>query len=230
MENRFGLKNIRFGSGRPGSVEISDSGRVTNPGRVDPINLFRFNNIIVCPEANTLNAIAEKKTQYNKLGNSYMQLSVLSTKTKLLSMSNGRRYKSNSWPKLQCHVQQTSCTNIFPILRGFFLCSSMASSSNTNDDFTVPLEEMDENLNLNGADGCLEYHEPLNPNSASGLPWSIVCRILTEKPMTVRFFQDAMAQAWMPGKCMTMKDLGNNCFLIQFYHERDFTRVMSNKP
>ncbi|KAK4380374.1 hypothetical protein RND71_002236 [Anisodus tanguticus] len=123
---------------------------------------------------------------------------------------------------------------IFPILRGFFLCSSMASSSKTNDDFIVPLEEMDENLNLNGADGCLEYHEPPNPNSAngsaSGLPWCIVCRILTEKPMTVRFFQDAMAQAWMPGKCMTMNDLGNNCILIRFYHERNFTRVVSNRP
>ncbi|KAK4344696.1 hypothetical protein RND71_034872 [Anisodus tanguticus] len=110
----------------------------------------------------------------------------------------------------------------------------MASSSNTNDDYTVPLEEMYANLNLNGADGCLEHHEPPNPNSAngyaSGFPWCIVCRILTEKPMTMRFFQDAMAQTWMPGECTTMKDLNNNCFLIQFYHERDFTRVMSDGP
>ncbi|KAK4363010.1 hypothetical protein RND71_018251 [Anisodus tanguticus] len=42
----------------------------------------------------------------------------------------------------------------------------------------------------------------------------IVCRILTENPVKMRFFQDAMAQAWMPGECMTMKDLGNNCFLV----------------
>lgn len=27
-----------------------------------------------------------------------------------------------------------------------------------------------------------------------------------------------------------MKDLGNNCFVIQFYHERDFTRIMSDGP
>ncbi|KAK4716561.1 hypothetical protein R3W88_014899 [Solanum pinnatisectum] len=43
----------------------------------------------------------------------------------------------------------------------------------------------------------------------------------------MRFFQDAMAQAWIQGEGMTMKYLGNNYFLIQLYHEGDFTHITS---
>ncbi|KAK6779631.1 hypothetical protein RDI58_021815 [Solanum bulbocastanum] len=57
-------------------------------------------------------------------------------------------------------------------------------------------------MNLNSADGCLKYHELQNTNyvnaSMNQLLWCVVCHIATDKPVTMRFFQDAMAQAWMP--------------------------------
>jgi len=62
------------------------------------------------------------------------------------------------------------------------------------------------------------------------LLWCVVFRILTNKLVTMRFFQDAMAQTWMQGEGMPIKDLGNNYFLIQLYHERDFTRITSDGP
>uniref|UniRef100_A0A2C9VXT9 DUF4283 domain-containing protein n=1 Tax=Manihot esculenta TaxID=3983 RepID=A0A2C9VXT9_MANES len=39
-----------------------------------------------------------------------------------------------------------------------------------------------------------------------------------------------MASVWHPVKGMIAKELGNNCYLIQFFHQMDLDRIMKHGP
>lgn len=57
-----------------------------------------------------------------------------------------------------------------------------------------------------------------------------VGRVVTERAIKFQYFQDTMAGVWRPGMGLTMRQLQTNRFLIRFYHEADFARVMDDGP
>ncbi|CAH9070062.1 unnamed protein product [Cuscuta epithymum] len=58
----------------------------------------------------------------------------------------------------------------------------------------------------------------------------LVGRILTDRPVKFTAFKETMANAWRPGKGVSMRDLGGQKFLVQFYHKYDLCRVLDDGP
>lgn len=58
----------------------------------------------------------------------------------------------------------------------------------------------------------------------------IVGRFITEDKVDFLAMQHTLAALWKPGKGVYMKELDNNLYLFQFYHELDVKRVMEGCP
>lgn len=58
----------------------------------------------------------------------------------------------------------------------------------------------------------------------------VVCRLLTNHNINFMAFKQTMASVWHPVKRMIAKELGNNCYLIQFFHQMDLDRIMKHGP
>ncbi|XP_030489697.2 uncharacterized protein LOC115706250 [Cannabis sativa] len=60
--------------------------------------------------------------------------------------------------------------------------------------------------------------------------WCLVGRFLTHRSIDFQAMQNKMAQLWQPGRGMYVKELENNLYLFQFYHEVDIERVKEGSP
>lgn len=96
------------------------------------------------------------------------------------------------------------------------------------------VQEVYRRLNIGTNDGVLTYNDPIQAqqqeDSEAGWQNCIVGRLLTEKVINFQIFQNMMACIWKPGKGMMVKELGNNCYLFQFFHELDVEKVIDGGP
>uniref|UniRef100_A0A803Q3T6 PHD finger protein ING n=1 Tax=Cannabis sativa TaxID=3483 RepID=A0A803Q3T6_CANSA len=60
--------------------------------------------------------------------------------------------------------------------------------------------------------------------------WCLVGRFLTNRLIDFDKMQNILASLWQPGMGMFVKQLDNNRFLFQFYHEVDIQRVIDGSP
>nr|GMD36157.1 uncharacterized protein LOC109167503 [Ipomoea batatas] len=60
--------------------------------------------------------------------------------------------------------------------------------------------------------------------------FTLVGRIMTEKIVKFTFMRDTMASVWRPRYGIAAKDLQNNTFLFQFFHELDMQRALEDGP
>ncbi|KAF4367881.1 hypothetical protein G4B88_021734 [Cannabis sativa] len=60
--------------------------------------------------------------------------------------------------------------------------------------------------------------------------WCLVGRFLNAGVIDVQAMQHIMAFLWKPGKGLYVKELEQNRFLFQFYHELDIKRVIGGSP
>ncbi|KAF4362960.1 hypothetical protein F8388_020476 [Cannabis sativa] len=103
----------------------------------------------------------------------------------------------------------------------------MASSSINVDN----IEEGWKNIQLEEEEAEETFYEENEENDeeddlAIDSRWCLVGRMLTGKVSDFRIFQNLMADLWKPGKGMYAKQLDQNRFLFQFYHELDIKRVI----
>nr|GMD50100.1 uncharacterized protein LOC109167503 [Ipomoea batatas] len=59
---------------------------------------------------------------------------------------------------------------------------------------------------------------------------ALVGRLITEKIVKFPFMRDTMASVWRHRMGVAAKDLSNNIFLFQFFHELDVLRVLNDGP
>nr|GLL37660.1 uncharacterized protein LOC112095587 [Ipomoea trifida] len=57
------------------------------------------------------------------------------------------------------------------------------------------------------------------------LRFIVVGRVVTDRPVRFTLFRDVMASVWRPARGVSVKDIGEDRFLFQFYHEMDVARV-----
>ncbi|XVF73184.1 hypothetical protein PTKIN_Ptkin12aG0180700 [Pterospermum kingtungense] len=55
-------------------------------------------------------------------------------------------------------------------------------------------------------------------------------RFLSDKPINFIAMRNRVADIWRPGRGVTIKNLGDNLFLFQFYHIIDLRRVLAGGP
>ncbi|XP_062112483.1 uncharacterized protein LOC133823643 [Humulus lupulus] len=60
--------------------------------------------------------------------------------------------------------------------------------------------------------------------------WCLVGRLLYERSTDYDSFRNVMASLWRPVKGMFVKELEQNRYLFQFFHELDVKRVMAGSP
>uniref|UniRef100_M1DG33 DUF4283 domain-containing protein n=1 Tax=Solanum tuberosum TaxID=4113 RepID=M1DG33_SOLTU len=103
----------------------------------------------------------------------------------------------------------------------------MVSSSRSNND-SILVEKMS-GLNLDDSDIELDYHgdeDVVDPEEKiANPPWCVVGRVVTDKFVNPNSLSDAMGKAWRPGEGMTVKELGNNVFVFQFFNQREHDRI-----
>ncbi|KAF4379184.1 hypothetical protein G4B88_010578 [Cannabis sativa] len=107
----------------------------------------------------------------------------------------------------------------------------MASSSSNVDN----IEEGWKNIQLEEEEAEETFYEENEERDeeddlAIDSKWCLVGRMLTGKVSDFRIFQNLMADLWKPGKGMYAKQLDQNRFLFQFYHELDIKRVIEGSP
>uniref|UniRef100_A0A803P795 Reverse transcriptase domain-containing protein n=1 Tax=Cannabis sativa TaxID=3483 RepID=A0A803P795_CANSA len=60
--------------------------------------------------------------------------------------------------------------------------------------------------------------------------WCVVGRFLTKRSLDFMAMQHKMASLWRPGRGMFVKELDENLYLFQFYHQIDVDRVVEGSP
>ncbi|XP_062089022.1 uncharacterized protein LOC133795584 [Humulus lupulus] len=91
---------------------------------------------------------------------------------------------------------------------------------------TINLAEEDEGgLDLQGNIAATEEVEP-------GFNWrlALIGRFIQTGSFDFPSMQQTLASIWRPGKGVFIKELDNNRFLFQFYHELDIKRVVEGSP
>lgn len=78
--------------------------------------------------------------------------------------------------------------------------------------------------------GGLNYADASDGLSEIDTNWCLVGRFLTDSPIDSQAMQHKMASLWRPGRGLYVKQLENNRFLFQFYHEMDIRRVIEGSP
>nr|GLL20147.1 uncharacterized protein LOC109173053 [Ipomoea trifida] len=91
---------------------------------------------------------------------------------------------------------------------------------------TVPSDTDLSDIDIGGLD--LGFDE--DQNSADDFRFTLVGRLITEKIIKFTFMRDTMATVWRPRKGVAAKELSNNTYLFQFFHELDMQRVLDNGP
>ncbi|KAL8476481.1 hypothetical protein ACS0TY_028954 [Phlomoides rotata] len=83
------------------------------------------------------------------------------------------------------------------------------------------LDEEDEELVL-----VPDSHE----STGLGIDLSMVGRFLTDQPINFGIMKSRMATLWKPKKCVSMKEIDEGRYIIQFYHNLDMKRVKEGAP
>ncbi|KAH0706107.1 hypothetical protein KY285_010634 [Solanum tuberosum] len=78
-------------------------------------------------------------------------------------------------------------------------------------------------LNLDDSEVELDYHGDgdvfdLGEKIANPL-WCVVDRVVTGKFVNPNSLSDAMGKAWRPREGLTVRELGNNAFVFQFFKQ-----------
>lgn len=60
--------------------------------------------------------------------------------------------------------------------------------------------------------------------------WCLVGKFLTGRNVDFQAMQQRMTSLWQPGRGIFVKELDNNMYLFQFYHEVDIKRVIEGSP
>ncbi|XP_019172069.1 PREDICTED: uncharacterized protein LOC109167503 [Ipomoea nil] len=95
-----------------------------------------------------------------------------------------------------------------------------------------PLEEAYAALDINAddeSDGLdLGFEEDVDPITDFSL--TLVGRLMTDKIVKFAFMRDTMAAVWRPRMGVAAKELINNTYLFQFFHDIDMQRVLEDGP
>lgn len=114
---------------------------------------------------------------------------------------------------------------IFLSLCSFHRCVIMAASSSRS------LEEVCAALTLaEEEEAGLEISDEELPVLRENHSFTLVGRLLTDKPIKFHIMKDTLAAAWRPGKGVCIKELSTNLFLFQFFHELDVSRIVEDSP
>lgn len=94
----------------------------------------------------------------------------------------------------------------------------------------IPVHEIEEAfaaIQIEEEEQCgLNYENTTEDLSEIDIRWCLVGRFLTYSPIDFQAMQHKMASLWRPGKGLYVKQLDNNRFIFQFYHEVDIRRVI----
>ncbi|XP_031092274.1 uncharacterized protein LOC115996968 [Ipomoea triloba] len=98
----------------------------------------------------------------------------------------------------------------------------------------APKDPNDISEDLEVAYAALELNddelEDFTLDQEEDLRFSLVGKLITDKTVKFPFMRDTMATVWRPGKGMAVKELTNNIFLFQFFHEIDVQRILNDGP
>ncbi|XP_062104125.1 uncharacterized protein LOC133815285 [Humulus lupulus] len=95
----------------------------------------------------------------------------------------------------------------------------------------VSLEDQYMNISLeNEEEEDLIYDQGVEDLSEVDARWCLVGRFLTDRCFDFQAMQHKMASLWRPGRGVYVKELEQNRYLFQFYHEVDISRVMEGSP
>lgn len=72
--------------------------------------------------------------------------------------------------------------------------------------------------------------EESTDESYDDFKYTLVGKLLTEKPVKFNFMRDTLAAVWRPGKGMSVKEISSNLFLFQLFHEVDMKRILEDGP
>lgn len=110
-------------------------------------------------------------------------------------------------------------------------CSSgprMAHPPMPNTQQTQPIDVLEfayAALELNEDEiGDHEFDQNMNINIM------LVGKLITDKLVKFAFMRDTLAAVWRPGRGVAVKDLGNNTFMFQFFHEIDLKHILEDGP
>ncbi|KAK6143873.1 hypothetical protein DH2020_024221 [Rehmannia glutinosa] len=79
-------------------------------------------------------------------------------------------------------------------------------------------------------EGGLVLEGPEIEQQGQEFQWCLVGRFLSDRIVNFQAMKNTLASIWRPVKGVSIKDLGPNLFLFQFFHELDISRVQSNGP
>lgn len=79
-------------------------------------------------------------------------------------------------------------------------------------------------------EGGMVFDENDVPEDAEELRWCLIGRFMTDTSLHFMSMHNTFAAVWKPVKGMFFRDLGQNCYLFQFFHEKDVLRVESGGP
>lgn len=72
--------------------------------------------------------------------------------------------------------------------------------------------------------------ETCDGNILPDLDLCLVGRFLTNQSYDFNIMRSRMTSIWKPGKGVLFKDIGSDCFLIQFFHSLELNRVVEGGP
>lgn len=68
------------------------------------------------------------------------------------------------------------------------------------------------------------------PEAVEEYCWCLVGTLLTEKTIHFHSMKNTLMALWKPVKGMLFRELGEHCYLFQFFHEKDVARVEKKGP
>lgn len=101
----------------------------------------------------------------------------------------------------------------------------MSNITRAMNDITLE-EEEDGGLAVDG----LESTEHIEPFTGFNAKVCLVGKFIAEGPLDFPTMQQTLAALWKPGKGVYIKELEENLFIFQFYHEIDIKRVIDGSP
>lgn len=68
------------------------------------------------------------------------------------------------------------------------------------------------------------------PSQNKAQQFILVGKLLTERSVKFNIMKETLAAVWRPGKGMSVREVEQNLFLFQFFHEKDMKRIMEDGP
>ncbi|KAL8103334.1 hypothetical protein AgCh_027777 [Apium graveolens] len=79
-------------------------------------------------------------------------------------------------------------------------------------------------------EGGLSYEGEIEEQLEIDTRWCLVGHFLTDSPIDFQAMQHKMASLWRPGRAVYVKEIEQNRYIFQFYHEVDLKRVIEGSP